>query len=74
MKYGFGLLENTRLTIAGNNNGLRIKLSNSKWKHVSDIVTPGGLFPQGNELINKMTYIPTHFDQPHRFERFNSVQ
>ena len=35
IKYGFGPLENTRSTIAVDDNGLQIKLSNSKWKCVS---------------------------------------
>ena len=45
MKYGFGVLENTIFNVAVDENGLRIKLSNSKWKRVSDIVTPGAAFP-----------------------------
>ena len=47
MKYGFVMLENTRSTIAVDKNGLRIKLSNSKWKCVSEIITPGGAFTKG---------------------------
>ena len=74
VKYVFGVLENTISTIAVDENGLQIKLSDSKWKRVSNIVTPGGLFPQGKELINKMTSIATHFNHPHRFERLNNVQ
>ena len=47
MKYEFGLLENTRLAIAVDENGILINLSNSKYNHVSDIVTPGGAFLPG---------------------------
>ena len=51
LNYGFGLLENTRSTISVDDNGLRIKLNNSKWMRVSEIVTNGGTFPQYTELI-----------------------
>ena len=47
MKYGFGLLENTRSDQAVDDNGHRIELSNSKLKHVSDIFTPVSAFPLG---------------------------
>ena len=45
-KYVFGMLENTISAIAVDENGIQIKLINSKWKRVSDIVTPGGVFPK----------------------------
>ena len=51
MKYRFGMLENTRSTIAVDNNGLRVNPSNSKWKLVSEIVNTSGVFTQGKELI-----------------------
>ena len=47
MKYGFGVLENTRSTISVDDNVILIKLSNSIYKIVSDIVTHCGAFPQG---------------------------
>ena len=50
-EYGFGLLEKKRSKIAVDENGLQINLSNSKWNCVSEIVTPGGTFIQGKELI-----------------------
>ena len=45
MKYGFGMLGNTRSTITVYEDGLWIRLGKSKWKSVSDIVTPSGAFP-----------------------------
>ena len=74
MKYGFGILENTRSTISVDENGLQIKLSSLKWKHVSKIITPGGVFPQGKELIHKLISIATYFDHPQRFQRLKNVQ
>ena len=68
LKYGFGLLENTRSTISVDDNGLRIKLNNSKWMRVSEIVTNGGTFPQYTELIQKLISIRTYFDHPQRFQ------
>jgi hypothetical protein len=68
MKYGFGLLENTRSTIFLDENSQRVKLPDGKFKRVSDIVTPGGAFPGGNDLIKKLTSIATYFDHPHRLE------
>ena len=59
MKYVFGLLENTKLTIAVDDNGIWINLSNLKCKHVSEIVTPGGAFTPGKELIHNLTSIAT---------------
>ena len=59
MKYGFRLLENIILTIAVDDNGLQIKLINSKLKCVSDIVTPGGAFTQDKELIKNLNSIAT---------------
>ena len=64
VKYGFGVLENTRLTIAVYENGIQIKLSNSKWNFVSEVVTPGGSFPPGKELVHNLTSIATYFDHP----------
>ena len=45
MKYGLGVLQNTWSTIAFDENGRQIKISNSKWKRLSEIVTPSGEFP-----------------------------
>ena len=59
MKYGFRLLENIILTIAVDDNGLQIKLINSKLKCVSDIVTPGGEFTKGKESIHNLNSIAT---------------
>jgi hypothetical protein len=64
MKYGFGLLENTRSTIFLDANGQQVKLPNGKLKRVSEIVTPGGTFPEGKELFKKLTSIATYFDHP----------
>ena len=47
VKYGFDLLEIKISTIAVDQILLRIKLSNSKWKCVSEIITPGGAFTKG---------------------------
>ena len=74
MKYGFGMLENTISTIAVDDNGLQINISNSNWKCVFDIVTPGGAFPKGKELIQNMTSIATDFDHSQWFQRLNNVQ
>ena len=59
MKYGFELLDNKIPTIEVDDNGIRIKLSNSKWKCVSDIVTPGGEFTKGKESIHNLNSIAT---------------
>jgi hypothetical protein len=59
LKYGFGLLENTRSTIFLDENGQRIKLPDGEFKLVSEIVTPGGAFPEGKDLIKKLTSITT---------------
>ena len=74
MKYGFGMLENTISTIVVDKNGLRVKLINSKWKCVSDIVTPGGSFPQGKELMYNLTDVVTYFDHPQQFQQLKNVQ
>ena len=74
MKYGFGILENTRSTISVDENGLQIKLSSLKWKHVSKIITPGGVFPQGKELIHNLTYIAKYLEYPHRFKGLKNIQ
>ena len=41
---------------------------------MSDIVTPGGAFPQGKEIINNMTSIATYFNHPQRFQGLKNVQ
>jgi hypothetical protein len=74
MKYGFGLLENTKSTIFLAANGQRVKLPNGKFKRASDIVTPGGPFPEGKDLIKKPTSIAAYFDQPQRLELFKVLQ
>ena len=73
MKCGFDVLENKRATITINGNGLRIELSNSKYKRVSDMIIPGCKFLQGKELIQNMTSIATCFDHPHKFQWLNNV-
>jgi hypothetical protein len=74
MKYGFGLLENTRSSIFLDANNQKVKLANGKWMRVSEIVTPGGAFPEGKELIKKLSSIATYFDHPQRLERLRVVQ
>ena len=39
-----------------------------------EIITPGGAFPQGKELIQNLTYIATYFDHPQKFQRLKNVQ
>jgi hypothetical protein len=41
---------------------------------VSKIVTPGGMFPEGKNLIKKITFIATYFDHLQRLERLKIVQ
>ena len=74
MQYGFGVLENKRLAITVYQNGICINLGNSKWKCVSDIVTPGGSFPQGKELMYNLTNVVTYFDHPQQFQQLKNVQ
>ena len=74
MKYGFWLLESTISINGVDENGLQNNLNNSKWKHVSEIGTPGGAFPQGKEVIKNRTSISTYFDNPHRFQCLKNVQ
>ena len=38
------------------------------------MITPGGEFPQGNELIQKLTSIATYFDHPHQFQRLKNLK
>ena len=57
IKYDFGILDNTRSTIEVDESGLRINVSNSKRKRISDIFTPGGSFPQGKEIIQNLISI-----------------
>jgi hypothetical protein len=61
MKYGYGSLENTRSSIVSYANGQKLKLKNGKFKRSTEIVTPGGPFPEGNELVKKLTAIATYF-------------
>ena len=74
MKYGFGQLENTRSTFFLDDNDEKVKLANGKWQRVSEIVTPGGAFPEGKLLIKKLISIATYFDHPRRLERLKVVQ
>jgi hypothetical protein len=74
MKYGFGMLENTRSTSFLDANSQRVKLTNGKLKRVSKIVTPDGAFPEGKDLIKKLTSIETYFYHPQRLERLKIVQ
>jgi hypothetical protein len=74
LKYGFGLLENTESTIFLEANGQRVKLPNGKLYRVSKIVTPVCAFPEGKELIKRLTSIATYFDHPQRLERLKAVQ
>ena len=41
---------------------------------MSDIVTPGGAFPQDKEIIKNMTSIATYFNHPQRFQGLKNVQ
>ena len=74
MKYSFGVLKNTRLTIEVDDNGLWIKLSNTKYKPVSEIVTPGGAFTKGKELIQKLTSIAIYLEHPQSFQQLKNVK
>jgi hypothetical protein len=49
-------------------NGERVKLPNGKFKRVSEIITPGGVFPEGNDLIKTLASIATYVDHPQRWE------
>jgi hypothetical protein len=51
-----------------------VKLPNGKFKRSTEIVKPGGPFPEGNELVKKLTAIATYFDHPQRLERLKKVQ
>jgi hypothetical protein len=73
MKYGFGLFGNTRSTIFLDANGQRVKLPNGKFKCVPKIMTPSDAFPEGKELIKKLTSIATYFDHPQCLERLKIV-
>jgi hypothetical protein len=74
MKYGYGILKNTRSSIVSDANGKKVKLPNGKFKRSTEIVTPGVPFPEGNELAKNLTAIATYFDHPQRLERLKKVQ
>ena len=57
IKYGFVLLENKSSTIAVDDNGLQLKIINSKCNRLSNIVTPGNSFTQRKEIIQNLNSI-----------------
>jgi hypothetical protein len=74
MKYGYGILMNTRSSIVSDANGKKVKLPNGKFKRSTEIVTPGGPFSEGNELVKKLTAIATYLDHPQQLECLKKVQ
>jgi hypothetical protein len=74
MKYGYGILDNTRSSIVSDTSGHKVKLPNGKFKRSTEIVTPCGPFPEGNELVKKLTANATYFDHPQRLELLKVVQ
>jgi hypothetical protein len=74
MKYGYGVLQNTRSSIVSDANGQKLKLLTGKFKSSTESVIPGGPFPEGNELVKNLTAIATYFDHPQRLERLKKDQ
>jgi hypothetical protein len=74
MEYGYGMLNNTHSRIVFDGNGQKVKLPNGKFKRSTEIVTPGGPFLEGNELVKQLTAIATYVDHTQKLECLKNVQ
>jgi hypothetical protein len=74
LKYGFGMLENVKQVSVLDDNGLPIIGENGKPVKVTKVVTPGGSFPEGQVVLDKVRAIAKYFDHAQRKERLEQLQ
>ena len=68
LKYGFGICDNYRSKDMLDKNVMIIRNSIGKKVNCKVIVTPGGLFLEGEALVNNLKALAKYFDLPQREE------
>ena len=74
MKYGFGICENYRREEILDKNGVVIRNYSGKKVIRKVVVTPDGLFLEGEALVKKLKALTNYFDSPQRKEQLQKVQ
>ena len=74
LKYGYGILENTRTKYARNEDGTFAYNDQNQRFKVTTVTTPGGEFSEGKRIISALQDIAKYFGTPQRKERFKTCQ
>jgi hypothetical protein len=74
LKYGYGLLENTKTRFARNEDGTNAVNTEGNHYKVTSIITPGGEFLDGKHIINALQEIANFFGTSQRLERLRTTQ